>query len=111
MLWSLRVKDEMSAVVSLVYASDFSLFSIQTCLSVRISQNRDTVSRKSRNRNVNKFEFVASEADHYEADHSALMELSFLSVGGELSFVDICIFQTISGAEVYDQSWLVKYVC
>ena len=30
-----------------------------------------------------------------------------LSLGG-VSYIDICIFQAISGAEVYSQSWLVK---
>ena len=33
------------------------------------------------------------------------------SVNGELSFIDICICQAISGAEVYGRSWLVKKVC
>ena len=45
------------------------------------------VSRKYGNHDVNKCEFVASKADG-----RALI--------GELSFIDICIFQAISGAEV-----------
>ena len=50
--------------------------------------------RKSR---CERCKFVASEVDR--------------SVDGELSFVDICIFQAISGPELYSWSWLVKKVC
>ena len=60
------------------------------------SKYRHRVSRKYRNRDVNECEFVANEADH-----RPLMELSF---------VVICIFQVISGTEVYGRSWLVKKV-
>ena len=50
------------------------------------------VSRKYGNHDVNECKFVASEA----------------SRRWELSFVDICIFQAISGIEVSGLSWMVK---
>ena len=60
------------------------------------SEYGHTVSRKYGNRDVNKCKFVASEAVR-----RSLME-GYRSL--KLPFVDICIFQAISGAEVYGRS-------
>ena len=54
------------------------------------------VSRKYGNCNMNESGCVASEVSRW-----ALMELLF---------VDICIFQAISGAKIYSCSWLVKKI-
>ena len=57
-----------------------------------ISQNTDTrVSRKYRNCDVNDASWLPAKPIVVRCD-------------GESSFVDICIFQAISGAEIYDQS-------
>ena len=58
--------------------------------------HRQRVSKKYGNRDVNELAFVASKAQRW--------------VVTELSFIDICIFQAISGAEVYSRSWLAQKV-
>ena len=63
---------------------------------VRAYLSKYEVSRKYRSHSMKECEFVASKVDCW-----ALMELSFL---------DICIFQTISGAKVKSRSWLIKKV-